>query len=141
KSSCGRCRNIIGDSNRGSSLPGVTLGQKRIGWISDCSRLITYPHQMIVLRHLRRQQSNIFAAARLTDRIRTKADSVALMNGNTALQIRQGERLYTVPAVISSKQGKQCGVLADGQQLPVAKCPFIGREVPANHPDLTEKWF
>ena len=63
-------------------------------------------------------------------------DSVANVDWHAALQVGKSEIDSPVTAIGRSQDREQCLVLVDGQQLSVAECPSLWREVPADDFDL-----
>jgi hypothetical protein len=96
---------------------------------------------MIVLRHLVGEQRNVLASGNLTHDVRAESNARALMDGHTALKVREREIRNTIPSVRGSEERKQSAVLTNRHQLPIAKRPSVGSKIPANHPYFSEKWF
>src|SRR2546423_5680737 len=62
------------------------------------------------------------------------------VDGNSALQVREGESLLAIAPIGRSNQLKQGFVFRDGQQLTVTKHPPRGREVAGKHSDFPYIW-
>jgi hypothetical protein len=67
--------------------------------------------------------------------------AVAHVNRNSASQVRQPKIHSPVTAKRRAQQTKERLVLVDGQQLPVAKRPALGRKAETEDSDFREKWF
>jgi hypothetical protein len=63
------------------------------------------------------------------------------MYGHATLQIWQCEVRLAVAAISRAQDGKQGLVLINGQELPVARSPSLGRKIESEHPYFTDKWF
>ena len=66
--------------------------------------------------------------------------SLAHVNGNTAAEVRQGERRLPVAAISRSEYGEERLVLVDGQELAVAKGPALRRVVPGDDLNFRHEW-
>src|SRR5262245_37250 len=63
------------------------------------------------------------------------------MNRHSRLKVRQAEVHPAIPAECRTQQREQRLVLIDGQKLPVAKRPTLGREAEGHDSDLRQKRF
>src|SRR5437762_14206873 len=84
-------------------------------------------------RHLIRRERDFFGAAGLGQN-----ETVALVNGNSTSEIRQGKGALPIAAVGGPYQIEKRFVLRDGQQLPFAKHPAGGRKVARENPNFSD---
>lgn len=70
-----------------------------------------------------------------------KRKTAARVYGGAATQIWQGKVNLPITAKSSTKQGKQCLVLVNREELSVALGPALRRKGEAHHPDFGQKRF
>jgi hypothetical protein len=61
------------------------------------------------------------------------------MDGNSALQVGQGEGGLSIASIGSSDQVEKGIILVNGNNSAIAECPSHGSEVSGEHPDLPDK--
>src|SRR5829696_7497927 len=94
---------------------------------------------MCVRRDLLNRDRDLLRASRLGE-LEGAAAPRALMDRHAAAQVGYAERRLTVAAVGRPDQLEQRLVLGDREQLALAEHPPRRREVPAEHPNLTDVW-
>jgi hypothetical protein len=67
-------------------------------------------------------------------------NSVADVDWAPSLKIRQPEGSHSISSVRGAQDGKEGLILIDGQQLPIAKSPSLGGEVPTDNLNFAQKW-
>src|SRR5262249_28030851 len=109
--------------------PGIAAGSGLItGRARDC--VVT------VRGHFSGQQGDVLLAAKFAQVAKAQPRALALLHGRGSLKVGQGKVALAVAAVGGAKQGKQSGLLADGQQLAVTERPPLGGEVPGKDSDF-----
>src|SRR5207247_10098661 len=86
------------------------------------------------------EQRDRIGTALFAQGMQRQARSLSWVHGRAALQIRQREVALAVAAIGRAEQGKQCGILAQGQELPITECPTFWREVEREDTDFSNKW-
>jgi hypothetical protein len=89
--------------------------------------------------HLGDRERVRFRSAFLSHDPVAESGSLALMDDGAAAEVGEGERGLTVSAVGRAEQREESGVLADGEELPVALGPSLRREVEGDPADLADK--
>jgi hypothetical protein len=70
----------------------------------------------------------------------SRPGTLALAPRYRTLEVGQREIARAVAAVLGAEQREQRGVLRDGQNLPLAKCPADWREVECKQSNFGDKW-
>jgi hypothetical protein len=86
--------------------------------------------------YLALEQGYGLTSALLAQEVLQQTASIALIHGRAILQVGQRESALSVTAIKGAKQGKQRGVLRDGQKLSVTKRPSAGSKVSTKHFDF-----
>src|ERR1051325_8317250 len=82
---------------------------------------------------------NAFTAVNLPETHRAQAAALAIVNADSAAEVRQGECGHPVTSVRGAQQRKERRVLSDRQDLPIGKSPPAGSEVAGEKIDLAEQ--
>src|SRR5206468_13016137 len=90
-------------------------------------------------RHLAVEERYGFGPPGLAEIAQAEALPLPGAHRNAALKIRQGERALPITAVGHAENAEQRRVLRDGQQLAVALCPALWREVERELSNLTNE--
>src|SRR5262249_60314939 len=87
-------------------------------------------------RYFRLEKTHGLRAPCLAEIVQRKARTLSRMHRRVALHVGEGEVGFAISPVRRAEQGKERSVLREGQDLPIAERPTLGREVEREDPDL-----